>query len=108
MRDTIGLTMLHLGLDPTQPTRDACDKCVVALQAAKDAGIIRGLKGNSYAEDLKSGDAVLVMAWSGDMVQVLVDKPGDQVQRRRRGRHALDRQLDDPQRRRSTRARPSC
>jgi spermidine/putrescine transport system substrate-binding protein len=75
MRDTIGLTMLHLGLDPTQPTRDDCDKSVAALQAAKAAGIIRGLKGNSYAEDLKSGDAVLVMAWSGDMVQVLVDKP---------------------------------
>ena len=76
MRDTIGLTMLYLGLDPAQPTRDACDKSVAALQGAKSAGIIRGLKGNSYAEDLKAGDAVLVMAWSGDMVQVLVDKPG--------------------------------
>ena len=74
MRDTIGLTMLHLGLDPTKPTRDDCDKSVAALQAAKAAGIIRGLKGNSYAEDLKSGDATLVMAWSGDMVQVLIDK----------------------------------
>jgi spermidine/putrescine transport system substrate-binding protein len=74
MRDTIGLTMLSLGLDPTTPTRDACDKAVAALQDAKAKGIIRGLKGNSYAEDLKSGDAVLVMAWSGDMVQVLVDK----------------------------------
>ncbi len=76
MRDTIGLTMLYLGLSTEQPTRDACDKSVVALQKAKSDGIIRGLKGNSYAEDLKAGDAVLVMAWSGDMVQVLVDKPG--------------------------------
>lgn len=76
MRDTIGLTMLYLGLQPEQPTRDACDKSVAALQKAKSDGIIRGLKGNSYAEDLKAGDAVLVMAWSGDMVQVLVDKPG--------------------------------
>jgi spermidine/putrescine transport system substrate-binding protein len=76
MRDTIGLTMLHLGLDPAKPDRAGCDQAVAALQAAKSAGIIRGLKGNSYAEDLKSGDAVLVMAWSGDMVQVLVDKPG--------------------------------
>jgi spermidine/putrescine transport system substrate-binding protein len=75
MRDTIGLTMLHLGLDPSAPTRAGCDQAVAALQAAKAAGIIRGLKGNSYAEDLKAGDAVLVMAWSGDMVQVLVDKP---------------------------------
>jgi spermidine/putrescine transport system substrate-binding protein len=76
MRDTIGLTMLHLGLKPEEPTRDACDQAVAALQAAKDAGIVRGLKGNSYAEDLKAGNAVLVMAWSGDMVQALVDKPG--------------------------------
>ena len=52
------------------------DQAIAVLQQAKDAGIVRSLKGNSYAEDLKSGDAVLVTAWSGDMVQVLVDKPG--------------------------------
>ncbi len=75
MRDTIGLTMLHLGLDPAKPTRESCDAAIAELQKAKTAGIVRGLKGNSYAEDLKKGDAVLVMAWSGDMIQVLVDKP---------------------------------
>jgi spermidine/putrescine transport system substrate-binding protein len=76
MRDAIGLTMLYLGLDPAQPTRDGCDQAVAKLQQAKADGIIRGLKGNSYAEDLKAGNAVLVMAWSGDMVQVLVDRKG--------------------------------
>lgn len=75
MRDTIGLAMLYLGLDPTNPTRADADKAVAALQKAKQDGIVRDLKGNSYAEDLKSGDAVLAMAWSGDMVQALVDKP---------------------------------
>ena len=40
-----------------------------------DAGIVRAFKGNAYAEDLKSGDVVLSMAWSGDMVQALLDKP---------------------------------
>lgn len=75
MRDTIGLTMLSLGLDPAQPTIDACDKAVAKLEEAQAAGIVRDVKGNSYAEDLKSGDAVLAMAWSGDMVQALVDKP---------------------------------
>lgn len=75
MRDTLGLTMLHLGLDPTAPTRQGCDQAVAVLQKAKEDGIVRAVKGNSYAEDLKAGDAVLVMAWSGDMVQVLVDKP---------------------------------
>lgn len=76
MRDAIGLTMLYLGLDPAKPTRDACDKSVAALQGAKDAKIIRAFKGNAYAEDLKAGNVVLAMAWSGDMVQVLTDKPG--------------------------------
>lgn len=76
MRDTIGLTMLSLGLDPTTPTRDDFDKSLAALKGAKDAGIIRRFTGNDYSQDLSAGDAVLVMAWSGDMVQVLSDKPG--------------------------------
>jgi len=75
MRDALGLTMLLNGDDPTQPTRDACDRAVAKLEKAKSDGIIRDFKGNAYAEDLKSGDAVLAMAWSGDMVQALVDKP---------------------------------
>jgi spermidine/putrescine transport system substrate-binding protein len=73
MRDTIGLTMLYLGLDPTNPTRDACDQAVAKLQQAKADGIIRAVKGNSYADDLRNQVADLVMAWSGDMIQVLVD-----------------------------------
>lgn len=76
MRDAIGLTMLKLGLDPANPTRETCDQAVAELMKARDAKIIRSFKGNEYAEDLKSGNAVLAMAWSGDMVQVLTDKPG--------------------------------
>lgn len=76
MRDAIGLTMLKLGLDPSKPTRDGCDKAVAELMKARDAKIIRAFKGNEYAEDLKSGNVVLAMAWSGDMIQVLSEKPG--------------------------------
>jgi len=76
MRDAVGLTMLKLGLDPANPTRATCDQAVAELMKAKTAKIIRAFKGNAYAEDLKSGNVVLVMAWSGDMVQVLTDKPG--------------------------------
>ena len=76
MRDAIGLTMLLLGLDPANPTRDGCDQAVAKLNEAKNAKIIRAFKGNAYAEDLKAGNVVLAMAWSGDMVQVLTDKPG--------------------------------
>jgi spermidine/putrescine transport system substrate-binding protein len=75
MRDAIGLTMLKLGLDPSKATKADCDAAVAEIKKAKDAGIIRAFKGNEYAEDLKSGNIVLSMAWSGDMVQALVDKP---------------------------------
>jgi spermidine/putrescine transport system substrate-binding protein len=45
------------------------------MQKAKADGLIRDVKGQSYTEDLKSGDAVVAMAWAGDMVQAQIDKP---------------------------------
>jgi spermidine/putrescine transport system substrate-binding protein len=74
MRDAVGLSMLYLGLDPTKPTNADCDKAVALMQKAKADGVIRDVKGQSYTEDLKSGDAVVAMAWSGDMVQAQIDK----------------------------------
>jgi spermidine/putrescine transport system substrate-binding protein len=75
MRDTIGLTMLKLGLDPSKATTADCDAAIVEIKKAKEAGIIRAFKGNEYAQDLISGNVILAMAWSGDMVQALADKP---------------------------------
>jgi len=75
MRDTVGLAMLALGLDPRNPTRDGCDQAIALMQKAKADGIVRDVKGNAYTEDLSSGDAVLVMAWSGDIVTLKPDKP---------------------------------
>jgi spermidine/putrescine transport system substrate-binding protein len=74
MRDAIGLSMLYLGLDPANPTRADCDKAVALMQKAKADGVIRDVKGQSYTTDLTSGDAVLAMAWSGDMPSATVDK----------------------------------
>ena len=75
MRDTLGLTMLKLGIDPSKATNADCDAAVAEIKRVQDAGMNALFKGNAYAEDLKSGDAVLSMAWSGDMVQALLDKP---------------------------------
>jgi spermidine/putrescine transport system substrate-binding protein len=75
MRDAIGLTMLAAGLDPRKPTRADCDTAVAMMQKAKSDGIVRDVKGNSYTEDLASGDAVLCMAWSGDIVGMAGDSP---------------------------------
>jgi len=74
MRDAVGLAMLYLGLDVTKPTNDDCDKAVALMEKAKSDGVVRDVKGQSYTEDLKSGDSVVAMAWSGDMVQAQIDK----------------------------------
>jgi spermidine/putrescine transport system substrate-binding protein len=75
MRDAIGLTMLAAGLDPTKPTRADADKAIQMMQKAQKDGIVRDVKGNAYTEDLTSGDAVLCMAWSGDVVGLAADAP---------------------------------
>ncbi len=74
MRDALGLTMLKLGLDPGKATNADCDAAVAEIKRVQDAGMNAVFKGNAYAQDLTSGDAVLSMAWSGDMVQALADK----------------------------------
>jgi spermidine/putrescine transport system substrate-binding protein len=74
MRDAVGLTMLAAGLDPRKPTRADCDTAVAMMLKARADKIIRDVKGNAYTEDLSNGDAVLVMAWSGDIV-TLTDAP---------------------------------
>jgi spermidine/putrescine transport system substrate-binding protein len=68
MRDAIGLTMLKLGKDPAQATEADADAAIAEMQKALDAGIVRAFMGNAYAEDLVSGNVVLAMAWSGDII----------------------------------------
>ena len=72
MRDTIGLIMLEQGVDisrATSPTTSSTTALDV-LQKQIDYGQIRQVKGNSYKEDLISGDAVAVIGWSGDIIQI--------------------------------------
>ena len=40
------------------------------LEQQIDSGQIRQVKGNSYKEDLVSGDALAVIGWSGDITQL--------------------------------------
>lgn len=75
MRDAVGLSMLALGLDPRTPTRDGCDQAVALMKKAQADKIVRDVKGNSYTEDLVAGVAVLVMAWSGDIVGLVAEAP---------------------------------
>lgn len=68
MRDTIGLIMFDQGVDPAGDWGDdEFDAALAFLKEKIDSGHIRQVKGNSYAQDLVSGDAYAVIGWSGDI-----------------------------------------
>ena len=71
MRDTIGLIMGEQGVDISgQFTEDQFMNGVDELDKQIRSGQIRQVKGNSYKEDLISGDALAVIGWSGDITQI--------------------------------------
>ncbi len=74
MRDTVGLSLLRLGKDPSLTTGEDFDAALAEIQKAVDAGIVRAFTGNEYAEDLVGGNVVLAMAWSGDIIAKQAEK----------------------------------
>lgn len=77
MRDTIGLILLAQGVNPAAPfAQDKFDAALSVLERQLSSGQIRQVKGNSYKEDLTSGDAVAVIAWSGDILQLNLEAGG--------------------------------
>jgi spermidine/putrescine transport system substrate-binding protein len=71
MRDTIGLVMLWQGVDISKPfTEDKFMNAVDYVTKMIHDGFIRQIKGQSYQEDLISGDATAVIGWSGDINQL--------------------------------------
>jgi spermidine/putrescine transport system substrate-binding protein len=75
MRDTLGLVMLGMGIDPATCTVDDAQKAVDKIRPYVDNGQIRRFTGNDYAGDLAKGNVVACMAWSGDIVQLQFDNP---------------------------------
>ncbi len=68
MRDTVGLIMLDQGVDPSGGWgKDQFDAALAVLKGKIASGHIRQVRGNSYTQDLVSGDAVAVIGWSGDI-----------------------------------------
>jgi spermidine/putrescine transport system substrate-binding protein len=79
MRDTVGLAAIRLGSDPATLTQEQFDAALASVKEAVDSGIVRQVTGNSYVEDMAGGSAVLAMAWSGDVLGLLVpDQKEDQ------------------------------
>ncbi|HEX7188669.1 MAG TPA: spermidine/putrescine ABC transporter substrate-binding protein [Actinomycetes bacterium] len=69
MRDTVGLIMLSQGVDISGDfTEDDFMAALDELQKHVDSGQIRQVKGNSYVEDLRSGNAIASIGWSGDIL----------------------------------------
>jgi spermidine/putrescine transport system substrate-binding protein len=74
MRDTVGLTLLKLGLDPADFSQEQAETAFAEIQRAVDAGIVRSFLGNEYKEFLVRGDLVLGTAWSGDIIQAKLER----------------------------------
>ena len=75
MRDTVPLVMKADGVDPAESTEEDWMAAIEKLNEAADSGQIRRFTGNDYTKDLANGDAVAVIGWSGDAVQLQADNP---------------------------------
>jgi spermidine/putrescine transport system substrate-binding protein len=78
MRDTVGLIMMEQGVDISSKfTEDDFNKGLEELQKQVDSGQIRQVKGNSYLEDLRSGNAIAAIGWSGDILLARLEEEDD-------------------------------
>jgi spermidine/putrescine transport system substrate-binding protein len=74
MRDTVGLSAIRLGFDPGAITDDQFTQSLAEIKKSIGSKLVRTIKGNDYLADLASGDVVLAMSWSGDIIQLQLDK----------------------------------
>src|SRR6478735_5792125 len=75
VRETVPLVMKCEGTDPEKATEDDWMKAIDKIKGAAESGQIRRFTGNDYQNDLTSGNAVAVIGWSGDAVQLQADNP---------------------------------
>ena len=75
LRDTVPLVMKCEGVDPNKATEADWMKAIEKIGAAAESGQIRRFTGNDYGADLTNGNAIAVIGWSGDAVQLQADNP---------------------------------
>lgn len=75
MRDTVGLVMIDMDIDPADFTDDDFDAAIAKIQSAVDSGQVAQFNGNDYGKGLATGDIAAAMAWTGDVVQLQADSP---------------------------------
>jgi len=61
--------MLKLGINPEDSTPADWRAAAKVLTAQRDSGLVRGYYGQSYIDELTSGNTWISMAWSGDIFQ---------------------------------------
>ena len=77
MRDTMGLILNYLGIDPSKDfTEDQFMKGIEFLDKKVKEGIVIGVRGNEYTQDLRDGNVWAVIGWSGDMFQLKAESEG--------------------------------
>ncbi|HWC33168.1 MAG TPA: spermidine/putrescine ABC transporter substrate-binding protein, partial [Actinomycetota bacterium] len=73
MRDTFGLVLLSLGIEPSEATVEDAERAQQKLLENRDN--VRGFYGNEYADQLATGSLAVSMAWSGDIFALQLDNP---------------------------------
>lgn len=81
MRDTVGLIMAWQGADIAGDwTKAEFDEAVAKVDQLISDGYIRRVKGNAYLNDLKSGNAIAGIVWSGDLFVLRYETENDNWQ----------------------------
>ncbi|MCB0871376.1 MAG: spermidine/putrescine ABC transporter substrate-binding protein [Solirubrobacterales bacterium] len=75
MRETPALIMKSEGIDPEEATTEQWLDAIEKLKEATESGQIRRISGSDYAGDLASGDAIAVIGWAADALQLSTDNP---------------------------------
>jgi spermidine/putrescine transport system substrate-binding protein len=75
MQDTVGLTMLDMGIDPAAFADADFDRAMARLTAVKASGQLKGFTGNDYTQGLADRSIAACLAYTGDIVQLQADTP---------------------------------
>ncbi len=75
LADSVGITMLGNGDDPSAVTQESFDKAIDTIKGAVDSGQIQDFMGNEYSVPLARGELAAAIAWAGDVIQLLTDNP---------------------------------
>lgn len=73
VRETVPLVMKCEGVNTEKATEADWMRAIEKIEQAANDGQISRFTGNDYAQDLTNGNAVAVMGWSGDAVQLQAD-----------------------------------